>query len=78
MWKPRNIAFANWLKSTPPASIGAKAFLASRREIRRTPFIPITLFGFVLDENGPERMAAPLDLNGAADAPGAVRSELDT
>lgn len=61
MSKQPNPAFANWLKSTPPASIGARAFLASRRRIHRGRFIPIQLFGFVLDEDGPKIMAPDSD-----------------
>lgn len=50
--RPR-IDFSTLLDGTKLPNWGAKAFLAGRRTERRTPFIPIQLFGFVLDEPGP-------------------------
>jgi hypothetical protein len=57
----QNKTFSQLLDGAALHNHGAKAFLASRRSERRTPFIPITLFGFVLDERGPEMMAARLE-----------------
>lgn len=64
-----NESYSRWLKDSPCLSVGAKAFLAARRRICRTPFIPITLFGFALDDDAinewpPARVEPGADLRG--------------
>lgn len=55
-----------WL-SPPHYSLGARAVLADRLRARRLiPFTPISAFGFALDEEGPNTMAAPIGRTGAA------------
>jgi hypothetical protein len=53
-------------------NFGARKALAMRRQERAVPFTPINAFGFVLDEAGPERMAAPIEWTGAAAKRGGV------
>ena len=53
-------------------NFGAREALAMRRQQRAVPFTPINVFGFVLDERGPERMAAPIEWTGAAAKRGGV------
>jgi hypothetical protein len=59
-------SFALLLGGKPLNNAGARKALAMRRQQRAVPFIPINAFGFVLDEAGPERMAAPVERTGAA------------
>jgi hypothetical protein len=62
----RKQGFALLLGGQTLNNFGARKALAMRRQQRAVPFIPICAFGFVLDEAGPERMAAPVERTGAA------------
>lgn len=50
MWKQRAAELHNWLASSPPTSIGARAYLAERMGLRPQPFVPIQEFGLSVDE----------------------------
>jgi hypothetical protein len=51
MWKQRSAELHKWLKTTPPASIGAKLFLQTRFGVRSaSPFVPGQNFGLAFDE----------------------------
>lgn len=68
--RPGNESFSLWLKEGPVLSLGARNFLAARRRIHRQRFIPITLFGFALDESGGSNEWPPARVEPGADAPG--------
>lgn len=71
--RPGNESYSRWLKEGPILSFGARAFLMHRwgtAERPRTPWIPITLFGFALDEDGPKTVAPQLDEEPGRCAPG--------
>jgi hypothetical protein len=65
-------SFSLLLAGQPLNNFGAREALAMRRQQRAVPFTPINVFGFVLDEAGPERMAAPIEGTGAAAKRGGV------
>jgi hypothetical protein len=65
-------SFSLLLAGKPLNNAGARKALAMRRQQRAVPFTPINVFGFVLDEQGPERMAAPIEWTGAAAKRGGV------
>jgi hypothetical protein len=51
MWKQRSAELHKWLKTTPPASIGAKLFLQTRFGVRSAvPFVPAHAFGLAFNE----------------------------
>lgn len=62
----RQQSFTLLLGGQPLNNAGARETLSMRRQQRAVPFIPINAFGFQLDEQGPERMAAPIGRTGAA------------
>jgi hypothetical protein len=63
-------SFTLLLGGQPLNNVGAREALAMRRQKRAVPFTPINAFGFVLDEQGPERMAALILRTRAADTYG--------
>jgi hypothetical protein len=67
MWKQRSAELHRWLKTTPPASIGAKLFLQTRFGVRSAvPFVPAHAFGLAFDE----MICAPLSEEQGADPRG--------
>jgi hypothetical protein len=64
--------FSLLLAGKPLQNFGARSVLAMKRHQRSLPFTPICVFGFQLDEQGPERMAAPIEWTGAAAKRGGV------
>lgn len=54
MSRPLSDISSDWLKSSPPMSVGARSYLSQRLRQRSTPWIPILAFGLTLDETGPE------------------------
>lgn len=68
---------SDWLKTSPAMSYGARAWLSQRLAKRAVPFIPISAFGFVLDEAPNEwrvQSCGPDPLR----SPGGEHSELET
>jgi hypothetical protein len=68
MWKQQSAELHRWLKTTPPASIGAKLFLQTRYGVRpAVPFVPAHAFGLAVDENNwpPARVEPGAEPTGA-------------
>jgi hypothetical protein len=66
-WKQQGSVLSAWLKTTPPASIGAKLFLQTRFGVRSaSPFVPGQNFGLAFDE----KRTAPVVRTGAVEAHG--------
>ena len=66
MWKIKSAELHKWLKTTPPASHGAKEFLQIRYGVRSAvPFVCAHAFGLAFDD--PEMICAPLFTERGAD-----------
>jgi hypothetical protein len=69
MWKIKSAELHRWLKTTPPASHGAKEFLQIRYGVRSAvPFVPAHAFGLAFDEA--KQICAPLSEEQGADPRG--------
>jgi len=69
MWKQQSAELHRWLKTTPPASHGAKLFLQTRYGVRpAVPFVPAHAFGLAVDEA--QMICAPLSEEQGADPRG--------
>ncbi|OQW71699.1 MAG: hypothetical protein BVN33_14805 [Proteobacteria bacterium ST_bin13] len=63
-------SFSLLLGGQPLKNFGARATLAMKRQQRAVPFTPISVFGFQLDENGPETNGPQLSEEPGADCTG--------